>query len=133
MREELENKYRKALDNNDNDTLFYCIYSACKAEFIYFLKKVNKNKKLNLPKDVYCGIIMDSAIMVFKRITQGFSYNYKTPKSNIPEKLGAYCYTVVTNEYKRVLKNFLTEGELIDKLCNKTGEYNWLIGEYIDE
>ena len=132
MREDLEAKYKDALNSKDNEALWHCIENACRAELVYYLKKEDKNNKLSIPKEVYEGIILDSVIMVYKRITQGYSYNYKIPRNNIPIRLGSYCYTVVVNEFKRSIKNFLTEREIINNIQPVNG-YNWLIGDTTDE
>lgn len=95
-----EERYQKALKENDIVDLWHCIENACKAELIAYLKKINAY--IEDPED-FNKVVDISTEMVWKRMTIGFSKGENKGKKARPDSLGAYCYTVVTNEYKKWL------------------------------
>jgi hypothetical protein len=125
MRDDLEEKYKQAVErfnessNDKNKSLVWnCIYEACKAEFLSYIKK----KGVRIETDVMENIISDSVMMIYGRVTIGMKKGkFKGKRLNI-EHLGAYCYSVVLNEYKRYVLKYFDEKKILDGLCNAQSE-----------
>lgn len=119
MRKDLDNKFLDYINNNDITNVYLSIQEGCKAELIHYIH----NKALYLNEELEKEIIDHASEMIYYRVVYGYKIGENKGKRLIPKSLGAYCHTVVLNEYRRYVKKYLDEKDYLDKIKEELNEY----------
>lgn len=107
MRLDLEESFKRALEDNDKNAIWNCIYEACHAQLINYINA----KGVYLNEEAEYDITMDSTESIFSRVMYGFKRGEKKGQKLRPALLGAYAHSVVTMEYIRYVTAYLNEKE----------------------
>lgn len=118
MRLDLEESFKQALEANDKDKIWNCVFEACRAELISYINK----KGVYLNEDAEYEIVMDATESIFSRIIYGFKRGANKGQKLIPKSLGSYAHSVSVNEYIRYVTAYLNEQEYKKQLLENLKE-----------